>query len=161
MTRNQLEPLADGAVAQGRSDGTLARAWRIARRSLPIIVAATIAGLVAGAAIGVARPRTYTAEALPSVTPAAHQDPPCRGPSGPQDTGQTNGDVETLSRLVTTTPVAVEAKRLTARPDDPNALLGRVSATPIGGSSLVSVRARGSSPAAATTLANGFAQAIQ
>src|SRR5262245_26224058 len=161
MTPNQLEPPADGAVGQGRSDGTLARAWRIARRSLPIIIAATIAGLVAGAAIGVARHRTYTAEAILSVTPVAQQDTQYRGLSVLQDTGQTNGDVETLSRLVTTTPVAVEAKRLTARPDDPNALLGHVSATPIGGSVLVSVRADERSPAAATTLANGFAQAIQ
>jgi len=161
MTPNQLQPLADDSVGQGRSGGTLSRAWRIARRSMPLILAAAIAGLVAGAAVGAIRQRTYTAEAILAVSPISQTDTQYRGLSVLQDTGQATGDVETLARLVTTPPVAVEAKRLASERGDPNALLGRVTATPIGGSSLVSVRARGASADAAAKLANGFSQGIE
>src|SRR5947207_511174 len=159
MTSNQLQPLADDSVGQGRSDGTLSSAWRIARRSMPVILAAVIAGLVAGAAVGMVRQRTYTAEAILAVSPVSQTDTQYRGLSVLRDTGQATGDVETLARLVTTPPVAAEAKRLASEPGDPNALLGRVTATPIGGSTLVSVRARGGSRDEAAKLANGFAQA--
>lgn len=137
----------------------LARVFRIAREWWGLILAATVAGLLVSAFVATNRGKTYQAEAILSVSPVTQNETQYRGLSVLRDTGEASRDVETLSRLVQTLPVATEAARLAEVSGDPSALLDRVDSNPIGGSSLVSVLAQADSAAASAQLANAFASA--
>ena len=75
-----------------------------------------------------------------------------------RETSVPGRDVETLARLVKTTPVARRAAEAVGdSAGRAQALLSKVSATPIGGSYLVSVTASDSSAKGAEAIANAFA----
>lgn len=147
-----------GWVREPDSRGGLRRYLAIARDHWRLI--AVIAGLVVVAAVAAVSlsSKTYEAEALLSVSPIATDDPRYEGLNVIRATGVPTRDVETLARLVQTAPVAEQAAQQEGVSGSPSALLGRVSASPIGGSFLVSVTAEAPDAAGAAALANAFAE---
>lgn len=69
-------------------------------------------------------------------------------------------NLETVARLVTTTPVAVRARNALGLPNSVRSLLDRVEAQPVAQSDLVAVTATAPSARGAERLADGFANAL-
>lgn len=123
------------------------------------LMAVLVTFVVAGALLAVALlPKTYEAEALLTVSPVSSNDTRFDGISVIRETSVPGRDVETLARLVKTNPVARVAADSQGVSGSPEALLGKVSVSPIGGSFLVSVSATASGAEEAAAIANAFAQ---
>src|SRR4051794_11185705 len=102
--------------------------------------------------------KVYNAEADLLITPVGNSDPTLSGLGLIASSSDPTRDVETASKLVTSTTVA---KRVKAKLHDSRSaeqLLQNVSVAPVATSNVVAVTAEGDSPKAAQSLANAFAQ---
>lgn len=146
-----------GWVREPDNRGGLRRYVNIARdhwRLMVILVACVMGAAIIAVSVS---SKTYQAEAILNVSPVSATDTRFDGINVIRDSSVPTRDVETLARLVKTIPVAQEAAKQPGVSGSPQGLLGRVSATPIGGSFLVSVQAKGSSADQAAATANAFA----
>lgn len=142
-----------GANAGGQS---LIRYYRILRERVWLIVGCTLLVLVAAVAYVATAPRKYqaTAEMLVQATPP--NDGVLSTLPVLHQTGDPTEDVLTGASLVTTPRVAATVASALHLRTPPAALLGDVSASPVGQAGLVAVQATASSPAQAQQLANAF-----
>jgi capsular polysaccharide biosynthesis protein len=153
-------PVNDTSTPAHRpAGGSLGLVMRVAKRWRRLVAATTMVGLLVGLVVGIAREKTYTAEAIVSVAPVSPDEEQYRGLNILRDTGNATRDVETVARLVATRSVAAAAARRVPDEGTPDELLGRVSVRPIGGSALVSIQAQGSN-AEAAAVANAFAAGV-
>lgn len=145
-------------VREPESRGGLSRFIALARDHWRLML--VLIAFVVGAAVLAVNltSKSYEAEAILSVSPVASSDHRFDGISVIRETSVPGRDVETLARLVKTTPVAQAAASSEGVSGSPEALLSKVTVTPIGGSFLVSVSAEGSTPEGAAALANAFAK---
>jgi capsular exopolysaccharide synthesis family protein len=102
--------------------------------------------------------KVYQAEADLLVTPVGNNDPTLSGLGLITSSSDPTRDVETASKLVTSTTVAKRVKAKLHDPRRPEDLLNSVSVAPVATSNIVAVTAEGSSPKQAQQLANAFAQ---
>src|SRR3954468_542296 len=126
------------------------RKWLILLTVLVTTLAAVVYVLTAS--------KVYNAEADLLITPVANSDPTLSGLGLITSSSDPTRDVETASKLVTSTTVA---KRVKAKLHDPRSaeeLLNHVSVAPVATSNIVAVTADGGSPKQAQALANAFAQ---
>ena len=126
------------------------RAWVIA--VCAVLVLAVAALYVATA------PRTYQAQAEMEVQAASSGDPVLSTLPVLHQSGDTTADVLTAASLVTTQPVANAVVSVLHLKESPAAVLGDISASPIGQASLVAVQATASSPQLAERLATAFVE---
>lgn len=146
-----------GWVREPDNRGGLRRYVNIARdhwRLMVVLLACVVGAAIIAVSVS---SKTYQAEAILNVSPVSGNDTRFDGINVIRDSSVPTRDVETLARLVTTIPVAQQAAKEPGVSGSPQGLLGRVSATPIGGSFLVSVQAKGSSADQAAATANAFA----
>jgi polysaccharide biosynthesis transport protein len=150
--------LGHGRGGHGSDVGgqSLIRYYLILRERVWLIVACTLLVLAAAVVYVVVAPRTYQAtaelevqatnpnDAVLSTLPLLHQ------------TGDPTEDVLTGASLVTTPRVATMVAQALQLRTTPAALLGDVTASPIGQAGLVAVQATASSPTLAMRLANAF-----
>src|SRR4051794_25928514 len=102
--------------------------------------------------------KVYEAEADLLITPVSNSDPTLSGLGLITASSDPTRDVETASKLVTSTTVAKRVKvklHDSRRPED---LLKNVSVAPVATSNIVAVTAEGGSPREAQQIANAFAQ---
>lgn len=132
--------------------GTLRSRWWL-------VLLAVVVATGAAAAYSTLAPKVYKAQASLLVSPVAPDNPAFAGLSVIRDSSDPTRDVETASQLVTTPQVAALAQRTLHSSQSPRKLLARVSVQPVAQSNIVSITARGDSPASATQLANAFARA--
>lgn len=146
-----------GWVREPEARGGVSRYISVARDHWRLML--VLVAFVVGAAILAVNltAKTYEAEALLSVSPVSSNDTRFDGISVIRETSVPGRDVETLARLVRTTPVAQAASGSQGVGGDPQTLLSQVTVTPIGGSFLVSVTASDDTPEGAAALANAFA----
>jgi capsular exopolysaccharide synthesis family protein len=102
--------------------------------------------------------KVYDAEADLLITPVTNTDPTLAGLGLISNSSDPTRDVETASKLVTTANVARRVKAQLHDSRSPQKLLQAVSVAPVATSNIVAVTAEGSSPKAAQSLANAFAQ---
>ena len=146
-----------GWLREPEHRGGLARYLAVARDHWRLMLVLT--ACVVGAAILAVQltSKTYEAEALLTVSPVPSQDTRFDGISVIRETSVPGRDVETLARYVRTIPVAQRAAETEGIGGDPQQLLTTVTATPIGGSYLVSVTASADDAERAAAVANAFA----
>lgn len=160
MSSNGVNPTGGGGrgwLREPESRGGLSRYLGIARdhwRLMLVLVACVVGAAILAVTLS---SKSYEAEALLTVSPVSSNDTRFDGISVIRETSVPGRDVETLARLVKTTPVAQRASEAEGVTGSAQALLAKVSATPIGGSYLVSVSATESSAAGAAAVANAFA----
>src|SRR5436190_3668740 len=126
------------------------RKWLIALTVLVTTLAAVVYVLTAS--------KVYNAEADLLITPIDNNDPTLSGLGLISSSSDPTRDVETASKLVTSTTVA---KRVKVRLHDsrtPEQLLQKVSVAPVATSNIVAVTADGGSPKQSQQLANAFAE---
>jgi capsular exopolysaccharide synthesis family protein len=147
----------DGARSSADSQ-SLVSYFEILRERVWLILACTL--LVLGAAVAYVElaPRQYQAQAELDVQAAASNDAVLSALPVLHQTGAPTEDVLTGASLVTTTTVAGAVASALHLKASPGALLGDISANPIGQASLVAVQATASSPLLAQRLANAFVQ---
>jgi receptor protein-tyrosine kinase len=104
--------------------------------------------------------KQYKADADMLVTPVASDQQNVTGLGLISQSSDPTRDVETASRLVVTRDVAARVKRKLHLPGPASDLLGKVEATPIAQSNIVSITAQATSPELARDLANGFGDAV-
>ncbi|WP_217914899.1 polysaccharide biosynthesis tyrosine autokinase [Miltoncostaea marina] len=163
MTFNGMNPPGPagrserGWLREPEHRGGLARYLAIARDHWRLMLVLT--ACVVGAAVLAVQltSKSYEAEALLTVSPVSSQDPRFDGISVIRETSVPGRDVETLARYVRTIPVAQRAAATEGVGGDPQQLLSTITATPIGGSYLVSVSATADSAERAAAVANAFA----
>ena len=102
--------------------------------------------------------KVYKAEADLLITPVANSDPTLAGLGLITSSSDPTRDVETASKLVTSTTVAKRVKAKLHDSRSAETLLGDVSVAPVATSNVVAVTADGGSPKEAQQLANAFAQ---
>jgi len=129
-----------------------------------VVLAITAIATLAAIAYVVTAEKVYEAQADILITPAPADQDVLVSLGLVRDSSDPTQLIETAARLITTPQVA--ARAATDLKDDPSvggesgsALLGDVSATPVGQSNIVSITAQASSPEAAKTVANGMATA--
>jgi Mrp family chromosome partitioning ATPase/capsular polysaccharide biosynthesis protein len=116
---------------------------------------------VAGTAVYVATaPRKYRASSEMLISPIPADTTTLVGLPVLFSSGDPTTDVLTASSLVTTPQVAASVVNTLGLDESPGALLGDVTATPVGASNLVSVTATASSAARAKRIANAFPAAV-
>jgi capsular exopolysaccharide synthesis family protein len=102
--------------------------------------------------------KTYEAEATLLVTPVSANDPVLASLGLIGTSADPTRDVETASKLITSTNVAEAVKISIASPEDPQDLLSSVTAVPVAQSNIVAVTATENSPEEAKELADAFAE---
>ena len=105
-------------------------------------------------------PRKYRATSDMLISPVPANTTTLIGLPVLFSSGDPTRDVLTASSLITTPQVASVAAGILHQNESPSALLGSVSATPVGQSDLVAVTASASSAAKAQQIANAFPQAV-
>ncbi len=116
---------------------------------------------VAGTAVYVATaPRKYQATADMLISPIPADTTTLVGLPVLFSSGNQTTDVLTASSLITTPQVAATVVNTLGLKESPGALLGNVTATPVGASNLVAVTATASSAAEAQRIANAFPAAV-
>jgi capsular exopolysaccharide synthesis family protein len=152
MTTEIPDPGRTGAGEQP----ALKQYWATLRSHPWVILACIIVGLIGAGAYIELTPKTYTAQAemlenaAPSTDTALSSLPVLHASGDPAE------DALTAASLITTTPVAEAVIAKLHLHSTPVAVLGHISAAPIGQSELVAIQANASSPALAQELANGF-----
>jgi succinoglycan biosynthesis transport protein ExoP len=104
-------------------------------------------------------PKTYEATANLLVTPVATDDAAIRSLPLIFESSDPTRDVETGSQFVSNTDVAGSVKQQLGLNDSAQDLLKKISVQPVAQSNIVSVTAKGDTPAEARELANTFATA--
>jgi capsular exopolysaccharide synthesis family protein len=102
--------------------------------------------------------KVYQAEADLLITPIDNNDPTLSGLGLISSSSDPTRDVETASKLVTSTTVAKRVKVKLHDSRTAEQLLEKVSVAPVATSNIVAVTAEGGSPSQAQRLANSFAQ---
>lgn len=102
--------------------------------------------------------KQYEAEADMLITPVSSSDPTLTSLGLIRDSTDPTRDVETASKLITSTGVAEIAKQDLGTSESAQSLLDKVSASPIASSNLVAITATDTTPASARDLANAFAE---
>jgi len=128
------------------------RAW--------MIVLATLITTGVAIAYVITAPKQYDAEADLLITPVANDDTTGASLGLIRESVDPGRDVETASRLITTTEVAALAKQKLGLQDTPRDLLDKVHAEPVAQSAIVALTARAPSPQEAQELANTFAASV-
>jgi capsular exopolysaccharide synthesis family protein len=126
------------------------RKWLIALTVIATTLAAVVYVLTA--------PKVYQAEADLLVTPVAPDDPALSGLGLISSSNDPTRDVETASKLVTSTNVAKRVKTVIRDSRSPQDLLGKVTVAPVAASNIVAVTAEGSSAVEAQRVANAFGE---
>jgi Mrp family chromosome partitioning ATPase/capsular polysaccharide biosynthesis protein len=125
------------------------------------VVALCVVVCVAGTGIYVAvAPRKYRASADMLISPIPADTTTLVGLPVLFSSGDQATDVLTAASLITTPQVAQTVVNTLGLHESPDALLGDVSATPVGASNLVAVQATASSAARAQQIANAFPAAV-
>jgi Mrp family chromosome partitioning ATPase len=122
-----------------------------------LAVALSLAG--AGAYLGTAEKR-YEARAELLVAPVPDSTDLPLSLGLPRESADPTRDLETVARLVTSTPVARRARADLRLAESPRTLLEDVEAQPVAQSDLVAVVASADRPGRARRLADGFARAL-
>jgi tyrosine-protein kinase len=115
---------------------------------------------VGTAVYAAAAPRKYRATADMLISPIPADTTTLVGLPVLFSSGSQATDVLTASSLITTPQVAATVVHKLGLQESPSALLGNVSATPVGASNLVAVQASASSAAQAQQIANAFPAAV-
>src|SRR3954464_11788180 len=102
--------------------------------------------------------KVYDAEADLLITPIDNNDPTLSGLGLISSSSDPTRDVETASKLVTSTTVAKRVKVKLHDSRSAEQLLQKVSVAPVATSNIVAVTAEGGSPKESQQLANAFAQ---
>jgi tyrosine-protein kinase len=102
--------------------------------------------------------KQYQAEADMLITPVSSSDPTLTSLGLLRESTDPTRDVETASKLITSTSVAAIVKQELGSSESAQSLLDKVSASPIASSNLVAVTATETSPSGARDLANAFAE---
>lgn len=138
----------------------LERYLRVLRERIWVIVVC-VAVCVGAAILYVSTaPKVYEAEADLLVSPAPRDSDSLIGLSLVRESSDPTRDVETFSRLVTSTSVARRVAGDLRTDRSTRALLNDVSAAPVAQSNIVAITAQGSTPEEAQLLANAFGRAI-
>jgi Mrp family chromosome partitioning ATPase/capsular polysaccharide biosynthesis protein len=125
------------------------------------IVAVCVVVCVVGTGVYVATaPRKYQASADMLISPIPADTTTLVGLPVLFSSGNQTTDVLTASSLITTPQVAATVAKTLGLHESPSALLGSVTATPVGASNLVAVQATSSSAARAQQIANAFPAAV-
>jgi Mrp family chromosome partitioning ATPase/capsular polysaccharide biosynthesis protein len=125
------------------------------------VVAVCVVVCVAGVGIYVAAaPRKYRASADMLISPIPADTTTLVGLPVLFSSGDQTTDVLTAASLITTPQVAATVANTLGLHESPGALLGDVTATPVGASNLVAVQATASSAARAQQIANAFPAAV-
>src|SRR3954451_408362 len=155
---NATEPSPDASWLNPSAEQQgLARYVSTLRERKWLILLTVLATTLASVAYVLTASKTYEAEADLLITPVANSDPTLSGLGLISSSSDPTRDVETASKLVTSTTVA---KRVKAKLHDSRSaeqLLQQVSVAPVATSNIVAVSADGGSPKEAQQLANAFA----
>jgi succinoglycan biosynthesis transport protein ExoP len=136
----------------------LARYITTIRERKWLILATVVATTLAAVLYLVTATKVYEAEADLLITPVSGSDPVYTSLGLIHDSSDPTRDVETASRLITTTDVARRVKTALKDPNPASVLLQKVTVAPVAQSNIVAITAEGDSPEAAQQLANTFAQ---
>jgi capsular exopolysaccharide synthesis family protein len=146
--------------SSGHEPSAVARYYATVRNHIRLIVACVVVTVAAAVVYVKVAPRTYTATAQLLINPAATDDTVLFSLPVLHSTGDPTQDVLTASALVSTPQTAqatIDALHLHTSASD---LLGKITATPMDQSNVVSLEATSSSPREAQRVANGFAAAV-
>jgi polysaccharide biosynthesis transport protein len=127
------------------------------REHILLIVTCMVIAVAGAVAYVKLAPRSYTATAELEANAAPSTDTVLNSLPVLHQSGDPTQDVLTAAALVATPQVADSVIKDLGLKTSPNALLGKVSATPQGQSDIVDIQATGSSPKEAQRLANAFA----
>jgi polysaccharide biosynthesis transport protein len=141
-------------VVPGGEDQGLARYVAAVRQGIWIIVGALVACVAVAALYLAQADKVYEASADLLVTPV--QDALVPVPGIIQASSDPTRDVETVSRLVTAPSVALRVKRRLDLPQTVSGVAAKVSVQPLASSNIVSITAKGATPAQAASIANAF-----
>src|SRR4051794_7418990 len=156
---NATEPSPDASWLNPSAEQQgLARYVSTLRERKWLIALTVLITTLASVGYVVTASKVYEAEADLLITPIDNNDPGLSGLGLISSSSDPTRDVETASKLVTSTTVA---KRVKARLHDSRSaeqLLQKVSVAPVATSNIVAVTAEGGSPKQSQALANAFAQ---
>ncbi len=124
-----------------------------------LIIASVIVCTALAAAYVVTATKKYQAEADILVTPVQSADTALNGLGLIQASSDPTRDVETASRLITTTDVARRVKQDLKDSRTPRELLDQIQVAPVAQSNIVAITAEEPSPESAQKLANAFGDA--
>lgn len=145
-------------AADAQSEGTLH--YVAILRSKLWLIAITTAVCAAAAFVYLSQAqKVYEADADLLISPVPSDNNSLIGLGLPHESSDPTRDVETIARLIETPVVARRAVGQLGLDITPQALLQKVSATPVASSNVVSVTARADDPRLAARTANAFAQA--
>ena len=149
---------ADWFAAAPESEG-LPYYLSILRSNLWFIIA-TVAVCVGAAVLYLAQAeRVYQSDADLLITPVPRDNLTLIGLGLPRESADPTRDVETIARLIETSPVARRVVNRLGLDMSARALLRNVEATPVAASNVVTITARANDPEQAARIANAFAAA--
>jgi Mrp family chromosome partitioning ATPase len=148
--------MSDPAPVGASNQPALKQYWATLRSHPLIILACIVLGLIGAGAYVELAPKTYTAQAEMLENAASSSDAALSSLPVLHASGDPAEDALTAASLVTTTPVAHAVIATLHLHTTPAALLGHISAAPLGQSELVAIQANASSPTLAQSLANAF-----
>jgi capsular exopolysaccharide synthesis family protein len=125
-----------------------------------LVAACVVVTLAVAVAYVTLAPRKYQAQSQLLVSPVNSSDTALVGLPVLHATGDPTQDVLTAASLITTPQVAQAVVNQLHLHESATALLGQVSAAPVGQSNLVAVQATASSAAQAQAIANSFADQV-
>jgi capsular exopolysaccharide synthesis family protein len=132
----------------------------VVREHLAIVIGCTLVALVAAGIYAEAAPKKYSAEAQMLITPIDASSSFTLGLPVLHSSADPTRDALTAASLITTPQAASAVIADLHLHDTPGALLGDVTATPIGQSSLIAVQAISTSPTQAQRIANSFVSQV-
>ncbi len=136
----------------------LARYVSTLRERKWLILATVLITTLAAVLYVVTATKVYSAESDLLITPVTGSDTTLAGLGLISNSSDPTRDVETASKLVTTANVARRVKAQLHDSRSAQQILDAVTVAPVATSNIVAVTAEGSSPKAAQSLANAFAQ---
>jgi capsular exopolysaccharide synthesis family protein len=152
-------PAADW-LQPGSEPLPLERYVRILRERLWVIAVCVVVCVGVTIAYVSTADRVFQAESDLLVSPVARDTEALVGLPLVRESSDPTRDVETVSRLVTSSAVARRAQSDLGTQRSPRALLNHVTAEPVAQSNIVAITATGSTGAEAQKLANAFGRAI-
>ena len=138
----------------------LERYVRVLRERIWIVVLCVLVCLGATIIYVATADKVYEAEADLLVSPAPRDSDSIIGLSLVRESSDPTRDVETVSRLLTSTSVAQRVRADLNTDRTARGLLNSVQAEPVAQSNIVAITAKGKTPEEAQRLANGFGRAI-
>src|SRR3954451_1810309 len=156
---NATEPSPDASWLNPSAEQQgLARYVSTLRERKWLLLFTVLICTLASVAYVVTASKVYDAEADLLITPIDNNDPTLSGLGLISSSSDPTRDVETASKLVTSTTVAKRVKVKLHDSRTAEQLLEKVSVAPVATSNIVAVTAEGGSPSQAQRLANSFAQ---